>query len=278
MSLHAEHPKIKERRSDVDKDKSRRRSQTIFALSFVSMIGVIVLAVVASPAFNVDEVKAAGYIHTDPEALIAAADIALGTQLTDIDTEQASQRVLDSSPWISSARVERSWKGSVTVYVTERTPAIAMGVSGAPEPQDGGAFMLIDENGKQLEEVESLPSGILGVSGVWASGRPGQPGPVEALAAAAVAKALSPELMNRVSNLMVEAGQVRLQLHDSAVITFGDANSLDAKVIAVETLFAKVDMRCLHEIDVRVPNSPTITRRSRDGQERAIVTDLNQCL
>ena len=271
MSLHAEHPKIKERRSDVDKDKSRRRSQAIFALSFVSMIGVIVLAIVASPAFNVDEVKAAGYIHTDPEALIAAADIALGTQLTDVDTEQASQRVLDSSPWISSARVERSWKGSVTVYVTERTPAIAMGVSGA-------AFMLIDENGKQLEEVDSLPSGILGVSGVMASGRPGQPGPVEALAAAAVAKALSPELMNRVSNLIVEAGQVRLKLHDSAVITFGDANSLDAKVIAVETLFAKVDMRCLHEIDVRVPNSPTITRRSRDGQERAIVTDLNQCL
>jgi cell division septal protein FtsQ len=278
MSPHAEHPKIKERRSDVGKDKSRRRAQAIFALSFVSMIGVIVLAVVASPAFNVDEVKAAGYIHTDPEALIAAADIALGTQLTDIDTEQASQRVLDSSAWISSARVERSWKGSVTVYVTERTPAIAMGVSGTPEPQDGGTFMLIDENGKQLEEVTSLPSGILAVSGLRASGRPGQPGPVEALAAAAVAKALSPELMNRVSNLVIEAGQVRLKLHDNAVITFGDANSLAAKVIAVETLFAKVDMRCLHEIDVRVPDSPTITRRSRDGQERAIVVDLTQCL
>ncbi len=242
------------------------------------MIGVIVLAVVASPLFNVDQVKAAGYTHTDPDALIAAADIPLGTQLTAVDPDQAAQRVVDSSAWISSARVERSWKGSVTVYVTERTPAIAMAVSGSQEPQDAGLLMLIDENGKQLEQVTTLPAGILAVSGTTASGKPGQPGPVESLAAAAVAQALTPELMNRVSNLTIEAGLVRLELHDDSLITFGDANSLDAKVIAVETLFAKVDMRCLHEIDVRVPNSPTITRRSRDGQERAIVTDLNQCL
>ena len=80
------------------------------------------------------------------------------------------------------------------------------------------------------------------------------------------------------SGVSLDEGLVSLNLGNGAKIRVGDQSFLEEKMIAIETLFARVDMRCLHEIDVRVPAAPTVTRQTNDGQPRAIVDDLSQCL
>lgn len=266
------HPKISERRRGVANDKSRKRSQTIFTLAFISMAAVIALALLASPLLSVREVRAAGYMRTDAATLVAASGIVTGTQLSDIDTDAVSAGVMDSSPWILSARVDRNWRGTVTIYVTERTAVIAIPLADRPD-----VFMLVDETGRQLESVDAIPPEVFAVAGLQVNGTPGQPAPFESLTAAAIVLGLSEPVADMALSLSVSDGLVSVVLADQSRIIFGDGNSLEAKMIAVETLFARVDMRCLHEIDVRVPAYPSITRRSGDGQEAAIVADLNQC-
>lgn len=270
------HPKISERRRGVTKDKTRRRSQTIFTLGFISMAAVIALAVLASPLFNVAEVKAAGHVRTDPGEIIALSGVVIGSQLSDVDTSAVADVVASSSAWIESVQVDRSWNGVVTIYVVERTPVLAV-----PMQADTGQLMLVDVTGRQLEAISldaALPNGVLPVQGLKVNGIAGQPSGVEALTAAAVMHALSDEVRLMASALEVSDGLVSLVVADGAKIKFGDQRLLEEKMVAVETLFARVDMRCLHEIDVRVPAAPTVTRKSNDGQLRAIVNDLSQCV
>lgn len=273
----AEHPKISERRSGVAKDKSRRRSQAIFTLAFFSMIAVILLAVLASPLFNVAEVTATGHVRTDPAELIAASGVEVGSQLSDLDTDAAEAAIVNSSAWIKSAQVDRSWNGVVTVYVTERVAVLALPIQSGDEvlPE---TFMLVDEAGRQLEAVSQIPPGVYLAEGIHATTEPGQPAPSESLNAAAVVQGLSSLVADLTNRISIVDGLVSVVMHDESRIRFGDANLLEEKVIAVETLFARVDMRCLHEIDVRVPAAPSVTRRSKDGQVRAIVADLDQCV
>jgi cell division septal protein FtsQ len=271
------HPKISERRQGVAKDKSRRRSQTIFTLGFISMAAVIALAVLASPLFNVAEVQAAGHVRTDPGKIIAVSGVAIGSQLTDVDTSAVAEAVMNSSAWIESVQVDRSWNGVITIYVVERTPVLAV-----PIQADGSRLMLVDATGRQLEAISieeaNLPSGVMPVEGLEVNGIAGQPSGVETLRAGAIMKGLSDEVRSMAAALQVTDGLVSLLTPDGAKISFGDERLLEEKVIAVETLFARVDMRCLHEIDVRVPAAPTVTRKSIDGQPRAIVNDLSQCV
>lgn len=275
-SLEDAHPKISERRRGVAKDKTRRRSQTIFTLGFISMAAVIALAVLSSPLFNVAEVKAAGHIRTDPGEIIALSGVAIGSQLSDVDTSAVADVVASSSAWIESVQVDRSWNGVVTIYVVERTPVLAV-----PMQADPSQLMLVDVTGRQLEAISldaALPNGVLPVQGLAVNGIAGQPSGVEALTAAAVMHGLSAEVRLLASALEVSDGLVSLVMPDGAKIKFGDQRLLEEKMVAVETLFARVDMRCLHEIDVRVPAAPTVTRKSNDGQARAIVDDLSQCV
>ncbi len=267
------HPKISERRSGVAKDRSRRRSHTIFILGFISMIAVIALAVLESPLFNVAEVNASGHVRATPAEIVEASGISVGSQLSDIDKDLAAQSVVEASPWVKSAEVDRSWNGIVTIYVVERSPVLAVRSRATSE-----ALMLVDETGRQLVSVTDAPAGVVVVEGVTVSGVAGQPSGIEILRAASIADGLSDPVRAMTRGVSVEDGMVRLMLDDGARIAVGDQSLLEEKMIAVETLFARVDMRCLHEIDVRVPAAPTVTRQTRDGQPRAIVEDLGQCL
>ena len=44
------------------------------------------------------------------------------------------------------------------------------------------------------------------------------------------------------------------------VILIGSIDEVDAKVLAIETILAQVDLACLAVLDVQVPTVPVITR------------------
>ena len=74
-------------------------------------------------------------------------------------------------------------------------------------------------------------------------------------------KDLSPELAARTSAVVVvQGGEIDLKLNPRGTVRFGAADQAQAKMRAIETVLASVDMTNLGVLDVRLPASPVLTR------------------
>jgi cell division protein FtsQ len=92
--------------------------------------------------------------HLAPAQIAAAAAIAPGTGLFDVDLAAARDRV-EALPWVSRARVARVWPASVAVQVTERQ-AMARWGSGGLVDADGIVF---------APALTEVPAGLPQLSG-----------------------------------------------------------------------------------------------------------------
>lgn len=261
-------PRLAKRRVEIKRDEGRRRLRTLLALVVVTLATIGGIALVNSSLLDVDGIEVAGVTNTDPESVKSATGILLGDPLLDVDFEGAARSV-ERLPWVLQATVGRSWDGTVLVEITERTPATVLNA------EDG--FVLIDQSGRQLEVVERRPPGYLPIAGITADGEVGQPAPPAAQAVLRLMSELQPQLEAEVAQLVIDESVLYLDLTSGGRVKLGDDSALDEKVISLETILANVDLRCLWEIDVRVPSAPAVTRMDADGNPRATLTDLANC-
>jgi hypothetical protein len=134
----------------------------------------------------------------------------------------------------------------------------------------GGRFALVDATAKQLEMVDSAPQGFLAITGTQASGVPGEPVPDDGAEAVALVGRLSPPVAAQVSGIVIEQGHLMVQLRSGGRADFGDVRSLDAKMVALETVLTRVDLSCVAVIDVRVADAPTVRRNpAKPGSKTA---------
>jgi len=89
------------------------------------------------------------------------------------------------------------------------------------------------------------------------------------LEAVAVADALRLPLGEKIDSIVInKSGTLNLYLNREVVgeaaaggvILIGSIDDVDAKVLAIETILAQVDLACLAVLDVQVPTVPVITR------------------
>ncbi|MGZ8762180.1 MAG: cell division protein FtsQ/DivIB, partial [Acidimicrobiia bacterium] len=114
-------PRIRARRVAVTREQGQRRLRLIlFVLAFLGLLGAVWLAL-ESPALDVDHVEVTGTRGVSVIEVAAAAEIFRGDALMFVDTEAARGRV-EALPRIASAKVTRSFPGTVHVEVTEREP------------------------------------------------------------------------------------------------------------------------------------------------------------
>ncbi len=262
------HPKLEARRDEVERDEHKRRLRTIGALIVITLGAIGALAALDSSLLDVDRVLVNGAVRTDPAEAIASAAIVEGDPLAELDLIGAEQRI-GLLPWVASATVERSWNGDVRISIVERVPVAAI-------PTDGGVS-LIDQAGRQLEVVAEQPPEMLPISGVTASGRPGEPAPPTARAAVNVLDRLTPDLAAQIEQVVIRPdGVLELDLVGEGRAVLGDDSSLDDKLIGLETMLVRADLRCLASIDLRVPSAPALTRARLDGSIGAL-DDLSTC-
>src|SRR5207253_11418730 len=137
---------------------------------------------------------------------------------------------------------------TVRITVTERQ-AVAV------TRFDDGRWGVLDATGRVLEIVADPPGGIA-VEGVGPSAPAGAviagaKGPL------AVLTALSHQLAGRTTAVSaVDGGQIELKLNPRGIVRLGPPEDLKAKLTAVETVLARVDIRNLATLDVRLPSSP----------------------
>ncbi len=261
--------RIEARRTEVAETEARRRRQNFLALSAVTVLGIVAFGLARSPVADVDGFEVAGAVHADPTDIAMATGITMGQPLLEVDAGAAEAGV-EGLPWVLEADVERHWNGQVSVQLTEREPVATL-------PSAAGGWISVDTHGIQLEAMTEQPGGDMPVSGITVSGVPGEPVSVDAHRALQVLAALDPELRAQTASVSAVGPDVSLELVQGGSVRLGSELGLSEKLDAARTMLAKADLRCLHEIDVRVPASPALSRVDAEGYPLAAVADLAQC-
>lgn len=172
------------------------------------------------------------------EAVLTAAAVPLGVPMARLDLPRVEQRVAALKP-VASVRVERRWPHTVSIVITERTPALQV--------QQASQYLLVDGSGVAFAVVDGPAKGLL-------TARVGTADPAVLRSLAVVAAALPPGLLRRVT--AVEAGSldtIALLLDNGARIVWGSADQSTAKgQVAVALLKQRASV-----YDVSAPATPT---------------------
>lgn len=261
-------PKITARRIEVNREVGRRRLRVIGLLSIASLVIIGGIGLSNSPLLDVDEVTVDGLGRTTEPDVLAVLSLQVGDPLANLDLDEAQVEV-EGLPWVKSAAVTRSWLGTVGIAIEERVPRLAI--------SSPNGFVLVDEGGRQLDVVDHHPAEFLPVAGVTASGEIGEPAPVEVQSVLLVLDALDDRTRAEAVQIVVDERQLFLELSAGGRINLGDDAGLVEKLTSARTILDQVDLRCLWEIDVRVPTAPAVTRLSNDGIPGASLTELENC-
>jgi cell division protein FtsQ len=171
--------------------------------------------------------------------------------MIDVDESGAARRV-EALPWVARAQVSRRWPATVRISVTERRAVAVTRV-------DGGGWALLDATARVLEIVPNAPGGVTVIEGLGPASPPGTELST-AHGALSVVSASSPALAARTAAVVAVQGGIEVRLNPRGTVRLGPADNLEAKLIAVETVLAQVDVRNLATLDVRLPSSPVLTR------------------
>ncbi len=243
-------PRMADRREGVRKARRRTVVRLLAVPALLGAVAAAVIGVIRSPLLDVDRIQVAGAERTPIPDVVEAAGVERGDQMVDLDPQEAEEDVA-ALPWIDEARVVRDWPSTVRIEVSER-------VAVAVVERASGGLVLVDEAGRLLEDTED-PGGLVLLEGVGAGTEPGSR--LEAPEAVLeVAAAIGPGLEEAVAAVVWQDGEAMLRLRPEGMARLGGVEDLEAKLRAVETVWAQVDTRCLAVIDVRVPTAPVVTR------------------
>lgn len=247
-------PRFRRRLIEVRRHAGRRRLRLLVAAAACAAALGVAWGASRSPLLAVDHVRITGVAHTQRLRIIQTAGTLPGRPMVDLDEAAAAQRI-ERLPWVAEARVKRRWPNTVSIEVRERSPAASV-------PAAGGGWALVDDSGHVLEPVANAPADPPALEGVPPVGPPGTLVPAETRAPLVVARALTPALRMRVGAVVRAAdGELQLRLRANGVVRLGDTGALESKLVAAEAVLGDVDSRVVALLDVRVPDTPVLTRR-----------------
>lgn len=247
-------PRIRRRREAVLAGHRRRRRRRLVMVLLVLTVGVATYLAARSSLLTVREVEIAAGPHTSVEEIRAAAGIRGDLHMLDVD-EAAMARRVEALPWVQEATVSRNWPRGITIGISER-------VVRAVVPDGKGGWLTIDRTGRVLGTTPPVSHQFVPNIEGLAPVPPGQTLDSRVGAALAVADKMTASLAGRVSTIQVTpTGTVDLRLNPTGTAWLGHSDDhLDDKVRSLQTMLAQADLRDLCRLDLRVPNSPVLTR------------------
>lgn len=263
-------PRIRARRIEVRRQRGRRRLRLLLGLTVVLGLLGLALAAAFSALLDVDAVAVRGAQRTAPDDIVAASGVTTGEPLVTLDADGAATAI-EQLPWVASASLSRAIDGTVTIEVVERVPVATL-------PVPGGGWVAVDTEGRQLSLVDTPGPEELVLVGVEASGVVGEPVGVGAQSVLRLVAALTPAVREAVSAIGLDGDDLVLDLVRGGRVRLGGPAGLDEKLVALETMLSRVDLRCLGELDLAVPSAPALTRVSPPGGDpAAALSDLSTC-
>jgi len=276
----APHPKISERRAEVEDQTQRSRTRRLMILTGLVVVVLLAFASTQSALLDVDEVRIVGAERVSTEYLRAAAGVELGTPILGLDTDEIEER-LSLLPEVRTVSAATSWRGVVTVEIIERLPVARLD---SPDgtvvvASDGLVLSVIDRRvepadptlaqdpdlGQEATEVDlaPLPPGIAAlpeIAGAMFVTERGEQIPEVLNDALTVATELPGDIASITERIDITVDSLVLSTPGGGAISLGDARDLDEKFEAVRAFLAQVDLSCLETLNVRAPSAPVIRR------------------
>ena len=251
-------PRIRARRVAVVREQGQRRLRLIlFVLAFLGVLGLAWLAI-ESAALDVDHIEVSGTRGVPVAEVVAASGIHHGDALTFVDTGAARERV-EALPRIASAKVSRSFPGTVTITVTEREPAawVSKPVRKGEPP---GPVVFVDAQGRVIEEGKSPSADLPEVRGLGPLPDVGTR--VRPVGAVTLLASLPAALRSQVATVSIDHGEATLGLRERAggwpsagEVRLGAISDVRAKGLAALAVLGALE-QSVGYLDVRVPSAP----------------------
>lgn len=217
-----------EARASAERSARRGRvlRRTSNALALLLPLVALAWVLLASDWLGVDRVQVTGLERLQAAAVVEAAAVESGTPLARVDTGAVERRVARLAP-VARVAVRRTWPGTLTVDVTERTPAAGVLLE--------GRYTLLDEQGVPFAKEPALPAGAVRLQ-VFT---PGAQDPATR-AALEVYRALPEALRSRVRIVRAtSASSVVLRLADGRQVVWGGVGQTETKAAAALALLTK---------------------------------------
>ena len=217
-------PRIRARRIAVRRSEGRRRLVWVAVGVILLLVIVGAIAVLASPIFEVREVRVEGAVYTDEEVLVdIVADIE-GDPVLLVDLEAIEER-LEEVAWVEQARVRTDFPHTIVIDIRERQPLATF--QGSDEQ-----WRVIDVQGRVLDVIEGRPVAYMLITGNHPDTSRGQfaGGPY---ASAAVLVASLPGEIRRITEsvgLDASTGTLTMHLEGDVEVRLGDGEDLDQKL------------------------------------------------
>jgi len=288
-------PRIRQRRIEVRRKEGRRRLKVLCAVIGSALMAAAGYGIAHSRLLVVHHVEVFGASHTGREQVLASARVG-GLLMIDVHTEQVARR-LDQLAWVATTAVSRQWPTTITIRITERTPAalVAAGPGQLGVVDDTGRVLALNPAPSPSPSRSPSPSpsrsprapaspspshspGLVPgphlptIVGLEPAGPPGSSltdgAPLQAALAlvAAVRRDLVPSATTWIKIIEVsDAGELSAILNPAVIIRLGQPDELDAKFQALRDLLAQIPLNGVATIDVRVPDAPVLTRRGGTG-------------
>ena len=295
----APHPKIIERRAEVEDQSQRSRRRRLIACAAVIVAVLLAGASTQSALLDVDEIRMVGAERTPTDYLRDAVGVELGTPLLGLDTGEIEARLM-ALPEVGSVTASSSWGGVVTVEIKER---LAVARIESPDgtvvvAADGLVLNVIDrsvettvaeattgELGQTAETVKNAEpaqpdnkdpdeavfdlaplapeiASLPEIAGAMFRTERGKSIPDVLNDALVVATELPADIASITERVEITVDSLVLRAVGGGDISLGDARDLHEKFDAIRAFLAQVDLSCLDTLNVRAPSVPVIRRGS----------------
>jgi cell division protein FtsQ len=240
-----------------DRDRRRKEIGRRRALLGVALVAVVMAlawglaALWQAPLFTVETVKVTGLHHLTNAQVLALAKVSPEATLLRLPKRQIVERV-EASPWVSSARLSRSFPHRLVLEITERAPVAIV---------DAGAKgrWLVAGDGYWIAKRSKEPTGSL----ILIKDAPGlhpsagaKSGSRELANALAVIRGLSPQLKKQLKFLSVlTVEKTMLVLKNDIQVFIGSADEIAKKDLIARAILGKE--KNVVYVNVRVTDRPT---------------------
>ncbi len=243
-------PRIQERRIEILRAKGKKRLRIVLLVVSLLLLTLGGVIVTKSSLLDVDQIVVNG---ADGELAVLVSEqsnIQKSTPLLEVNGSDAI-RAIEKIPQIKTARISKSFNGTLTITVTKRTPVVASNV--------GSSWVLLDEEGRVVDRVLELPFNYPVLDGLNDPPQMGEWVSDQVLPAIELAVNLPPILAANVSSVQI-GEMLELNLFGEGKVLFGDGSNQNEKILAAATILEKADLNNLVHIDVRAPKNPVLCR------------------
>lgn len=211
-------------------------------LVFAFLLSVAGFLFLRSPYFAVRSVTVEGCVATSPDEILDLAGIRRGVNVFAVNVDKTRQ-ILECSPLVKTAEVERELPSTIRIKITERTP-VALAAA-------GGKLWLVDADGTVLGEDNGKVPGLVAITGV---SRPLSPGArLENREADALKclRLMGPLTKRSVSEIRISGDELVLLLKEGGASVFvGSADSaLNARLQSLESVLTALESRSISSVE-----------------------------